>query len=278
MSKLIKEQGKSGSVLPIYMEQATKSINLYGESVQSALGESFFLTPSGDIRPLENVTFICFTNRCGSNYFSEVLDTTGFFDNKGEAFNWNRIQDECSKRGISCFHDYVHEVLSPRKGIGSLIKIGWPQLLYLEKSGLLKKFFTSPKYLWVRRRDFLSQAISLHIALVSGKWKSNQASKATNVAYNYKAISKSVSVILQGNEYFLRDFIFTEKPFIEICYEDFCENLNLYLKKVFQFLNLPGQPLPNSELVRVKIQRNELNDKFRQQFLSDIIANDGGGV
>lgn len=258
--------GEAG--LRIATPRAAKAVETYAEKVCASAGTRFF-EARGCNAPLAGVAMICFTNRCGSNYFAELLQSTGVFDNKGEVFNLESIRNVCRKQAIDSFGQYAHQVLTPSAGLRTAVKIAWPHLVQFGRAGLLNGCFAAPRYVWVRRRDFVAQAVSLHIAKVTGKWSPKQKGAGAIVPYDYGAIARGIEHIFHGNENIHQFLVCTQQPFIEVCYEDLSASPQATLARVFEFLGIAAAPRLDPDKVGVKVQRNEVNETFRNRFLTE---------
>ena len=101
---------------------------------------NYFLTSNSDnkyisdkIHKLECVFFICFTNRCGSNYISQTIASSGVLPQSGEYLNYDTVIENSKKNSLETFADYFHWLIDHAtyndKYFGC--KISFEQLLYI---------------------------------------------------------------------------------------------------------------------------------------------------
>jgi trehalose 2-sulfotransferase len=214
--------------------------------------------------------FICFTNRCGSNFLADVLQNTGLFPEAGEFFNLDAVVNFSQRNNITSFDDYCSE-LARRKAKNKtfISKIGCEQLLMLSKLGQIPNIFNNSKFIWIRRQDILGQAISLSIASRTKQWTSKQTGNGVTPDYNKEQIQKIIKNINKINTNFATYFNLFNASYIEVVYEDFCLNPKVAIEKICNFTGktLQFEEFPEAEL---KVQRNSINDDFRAKFLADM--------
>jgi trehalose 2-sulfotransferase len=214
--------------------------------------------------------FICFTNRCGSNFLADVLASTNFFPHAGEFFNWDTVIRYSQNKQLHSFDDYCLNLIEhTQKNKFFISKIGWQQLILLSKFGQIPNIFDSPKFIWIRRKDILSQAVSLSIANQTKKWASFQAETGINPEYRKNEILTIIKGFNEENLMFTNYFNLFNASVLEIVYEDFCDNLEPHVKKIFKFADQKFHS-PNLDKIHVKIQRDEINEEFKTKFLTDI--------
>ncbi len=123
-----------------------------------------------------DVLFLCFTNRCGSNYLAQLLATTGAFNVAGEFFNAPTVLTHAQERGLRSLPAYFSALstLVPHTGrIAAKVVIG--QLVTLADAGILDALRDRATYLFIERRDRLSQAISARHSLA--EWPLEQRAR-----------------------------------------------------------------------------------------------------
>ena len=101
------------------------------------------------------------------------------------------------------------------------------------------------KYIFLRRKNILRQAISLYKAHENNIWmiKVGQSLKVKNIAYNGIKIKKYLHVIQQKELAWLNFFNRRDIQPLEIYYEDLVENYHETLMKVVEYL---GVKLPDN--------------------------------
>jgi trehalose 2-sulfotransferase len=214
--------------------------------------------------------FICFTNRCGSNFLANVMESTGIFSEAGEYFNWQTIVNISKRKNILSFDDYCIDMIGKKTKNNLFVsKIGWEQLLMISKLGQIPNIFNNSKFIWIQRKDVLGQAISLSIANQTKKWTSKQTGNEIVPEYRKDSIQKIIKGLSNANLIFANYFNLFNADFIEIFYESFCENVEINIKKICDFTGKDFQ-VENLKEVKLEVQRNGINTEFREKFTSDI--------
>ena len=128
-------------------DHETEIVNFFGKDhVVSS-------SSSTEFDDLENV-FICFTNRCGSNYLAEVIESTDYFPSSGEFFNWDTVIDNSKEASLKSLDAFCEKLIHHRKKNNIFIsKIGYLQLFMLSKFGQIPNIINNPKFIWIRRND-----------------------------------------------------------------------------------------------------------------------------
>ena len=227
-------------------------------------------TVSTEFEDLENV-FICFTNRCGSNYLAEVIESTDYFPSSGEFFNWDTVIDNSKDANLVSLDDFCKKLINQRKKNNIFIsKIGYLQLFMLSKFGQIPNIINNPKFIWIRRNDVVSQAVSLVIANQTKQWTSfQQPVDEKKAEYKYHEIMTSINEIIRANVMFENYFKLFNANYLSIFYEDFCEQPLEHMDHISKFLQ-HDDTKPDVAAVRTEIQRNALNEEFKARFLEDI--------
>jgi LPS sulfotransferase NodH len=117
-------------------------------------------------------TFLCFTNRAGSNYLTELLYKVGFGVRVAEEdFNSSSAIAASKLYHMPAFDEYLAYVVKETERNGTLFcKIGSSQLFWLADQGFLSDFFPRAKFVFIRRRDKIAQAVSLYLAKPTGRY------------------------------------------------------------------------------------------------------------
>ena len=142
------------------------------------------------------VVFLCFTNRVGSNYLTDLLNLTGYGIRVAEEdFNSSTALAAAQKHGFKSYDSYLDHIVKVTKRNDTCIwKIGPAQLLWLANRGFISDFFPESKYLLLRRRDKMAQAVSLYAANSTGQYVGD--GRATDVTLNFNKV-EIARVLLQ---------------------------------------------------------------------------------
>ncbi|MBO6635495.1 Stf0 family sulfotransferase [Parvibaculum sp.] len=226
----------------------------------------------GDI-PAGRSTFLCFTNRSGSNFVANCLVSTGNFDAISECFNAPIVINQSRKLGFTSFPEYCAAVKRKMAGQGGAFaaKVSWNQLFFLRRLGLLDSIFEDPRYVLIRRRDLVAQAVSKSIAVQTRRFKSSHPDKGIEPKYDFRDIAGTIRSITTSNGIFMEFFAVTGAPYFEIVYEDFVADPAAHTERLCRWLSLPATAM-NDEKIGLRVQRNELNEAFQRRFVEDMKA------
>jgi LPS sulfotransferase NodH len=212
--------------------------------------------------------FICFTNRCGSNYLAAALESTGRLPRAGEVFGDGIFQNAKLKLGAKSFDEACIQIAKRRMANGIFsAKIAWFQLYLMTKAGIIPHVYGNPKFILISRRDLLDQAISLTIARQSKAWTSDLP-KTTQPVYNRAGIIAAIRALAHCNAQFQMYFsTFGISPF-EVVYEDFITDAPATVRRILDWAELgPGEMDPSK--IKIRQQRDSLNAEWRSRFLGE---------
>lgn len=214
--------------------------------------------------------FICFTNRCGSNFVAQALSSDGKLPQAGENLNFDTVIKQSKKRGFQSFNQYLHWLVSFTSArtnkFGAKLSAG--QLLSLYNKNFLGSFKSPPKFIHVIRRDVISQAISLYIASKTNKWTSLQDGVDAKIEYDPEALIKIVSSICYQNAMFQSLFQLLNLDSYVVFYEEFISQPDTSVTDIGNFLNIKNLNLIHENLTYRK-QANDLNKQFLERFKND---------
>ena len=113
-----------------------------------------------------NFVFICFTNRCGSNFIAETLASDGRLNRASEWWNGGEIVKVCRHQNLETIDRYIEGTCRFNMRNGRLMsKIGVENLVLLYLTGFFDSAALRCQFLFIKRSDTLNQAISLALAL-----------------------------------------------------------------------------------------------------------------
>ena len=215
--------------------------------------------------------FVCFTNRCGSNFLTEVIHSTNFFPSSGEFFNWEVVISNSRRKSIQSLDEFCLYLIRQRQKNNFFIsKIGYLQLFMLSKYGQIPNIINNPKFIWIKRKDVIAQAVSLVIADQTKKWTSyHQPSEEVTPVYKMNSIFLSVHNIVKANIMFETYLKLFNADYLEIIYEDFCDRPIKHMKEICAFLQQDFKK-PNLNKIKTEVQRNSINEEFKAKFLADM--------
>lgn len=212
--------------------------------------------------------FICFTNRCGSNFLGAAIASDGRLARAGENLNYDTVINQSKRNELRSFDEYFYWLINKTKRklkvFGCKTSIG--QLMFLYDIGVLAKFKKPPKFIHVIRKDVIAQAVSLSIANQTKKWTSQQEGVAVEVKYLQANIANIVQSFCKENAMF--SFIFNVlgvQP-LTIYYEDLVDCPEENMCKIGEFIGVEDLKFVPSAIPFQK-QSDERNELFKKRFI-----------
>ena len=238
---------------------------------------------------------ICATHRSGSNLLCQALWHTELAGYPQEAFSPTRSPHIAAEYGVPYnpekqFACYVSALLRLRQTRNEVFgaKIMWSQVSWFidrlradpawpgppnaTLSEVFYSIFPDLRFVWMRRRDKVRQAISLVKAKQTKIYNSMQADAGAvpgEVVYDFAAIDREVRRLHDDDGCWGSFFLQAEiKPFI-VYYEEFVENYHTTIRDLLRFL---GQEVPDDfQTPETNYQRlaDSVNDEWHARFLAE---------
>jgi LPS sulfotransferase NodH len=168
--------------------------------------------------------FLCFTNRVGSNLLTDILDQAGFGVRVAqEDFNSSTVLTASKNHNFNSFSEYLAFLVEiTKKNDTCFWKIGAAQLLWLANRGFISDFMPDSKYVFVRRRDKIAQAVSLYIKNKTGQYLADQPRTVTEEPqFDKNGIARELMWILDNEKIFTFFFTLHNVTALDIWYEGF---------------------------------------------------------
>jgi trehalose 2-sulfotransferase len=251
---------------------------------------------------------VCATQRSGSNFLCNLLSVTCNCGNAHEFFrDWHMASVNRQQGSISPLPD-SREVIQARlaqilkigatsNGVFGMKIMGNQTAVLKEKLNMLPRLgssslwealnllFPNLKYIHLRRKDRIAQAVSFARARQSNIWTVHkrlvQEEKpghpddvtvgATDITYNYKLIAECLADIERQEAFWT---LFFRKSGIEplrLVYEELEHDPDTEVTRVLEHLALSGS-IPGSSIKErgtLKRQRDELNTEWVRRFRQD---------
>jgi len=133
--------------------------------------------------------FICALPRTGSSLIAHLLWRSGAVGYPGEWFWREDAERNRAAWGTRTFPEYLERVLDEGTSSGGVFaaKVMWGyvhELLFelrrlareydADDLALLRRFLPEPRFVWLRRRDVVAQAVSWAKAVQTGQWAAGQ--------------------------------------------------------------------------------------------------------
>jgi LPS sulfotransferase NodH len=217
------------------------------------------------------VFFLCFTNRCGSNFVAQAIASDGSISQAGENLNFDTVINNCSKRHITKFVDYLIWLIRHQTSSSGVcgIKCSAGQLIELINFRIIDQFISS-SFIFVKRNDVVKQAISLLIASQTRHWTSTQSSDSNIVlTLNSDQLFLLMSSISNQNACFEAIFSLASVNVKRIVYEEFVKDPAEHISSIGNHLSIANLQYISSQISYRK-QSSQINqlmyDAMKSEF------------
>lgn len=212
---------------------------------------------------------ICTEARSGSNYLCQLLASTGTLGRPLEYFNhqgrrafedphYPASRDEqlnmILTRGATPNGVYGVKIFSSQ--FDQLARVKWTERL------------PNLHFIHLQRRDVLGQAISRVRAEQTGRFRSYAKGNEQTPYYDREAIARMLSVTAAGHARWRAYFAAKGIAPLDLSYEDIVRDPAGTVSKVASELGEP-QGSVDPSMVDLEIQRDDLNDRWRQRFIRE---------
>ncbi|GLR68883.1 hypothetical protein GCM10010909_35650 [Acidocella aquatica] len=237
-------------------------------AVEAAFGP---LRPDPDARmPPGKFLFLCFTNRCGSNYLAHLLATTGAFNEAGEFFNAETVLEHSRPRGLRSLGAYfatLYHLLPHERHIAA--KAGVDQLAMLADAGILDALGPRAQFVLMERQDRLGQAVSRVIAMQTGRFTTAQAANVPDddLVYSRAAIAGELEKIALANALFYAFFAANGIAPVHTTYEDVLGAPAPVMARIAAAMG-DDALMARPEQVQISRQANAVNQQWRLRYLA----------
>ena len=218
------------------------------------------------------MVFVHFTNRCGSNYFCDVLSSYSRLPSLHESLNFGAVIQKSKAMSLPSFSAYIQEVLCQEP---SIVKVNTDQLRMLINWGYIP--FSSetdaenkPSIISVQRNDVISQAVSFAIASQTGQFTSFQKSRLSpdDVVFDPALVSRLIVGIGKAYQEFLVLTAAIGYNPLRIIYEGFVDSPTAIIQDVCRELNIEFYPQTLKSSYRK--QASDINADHRRKFIASL--------
>jgi LPS sulfotransferase NodH len=213
---------------------------------------------------------ICTSGRSGSNLLCQYLSSTGMLGNPLEYFNgsgrrllgYPEYPDDPSKQ-----IDWILTEGATPNGIYGL-KIFPAQVEQIEKSIRWTELLPDLKFVLLKRRDILGQALSAVRALQTEQWRASMPARGPAL-YDGAQIYERLQIA--ARDYARWDIFFARRAVAAavIIYEDFLVDPQSAVDQVADLFGLRGQARAAGERIDLKSQRDAITEEWRARFLDE---------
>jgi LPS sulfotransferase NodH len=233
--------------------------------IKAALGDF----PAAPFDAPEKILCILFASRAGSSYAGRLLANTPWFGQVGENFAPDQLFAIAARRGLPDLHAAAQWMIRRRGSDRAFgYKAGFSVLASAAQLGFLGDTLERTRFVMLRRRDRIAQAVSLAKAEMSGRFHSNQdgAEALTAEDYDGEAILHCLHRIERA-EHELADFAERVKGVAApvVYYEDICADPAGFVGATLEMLDLP-MPGDFDASVDLEILRDEVSEAWAARF------------
>lgn len=218
--------------------------------------------------------FICFTNRCGSNYLANLLSSTGALNKADEVFNHDRVVAACQENRLSSLHGYVAH-LARAAALNSVLvtKLAIDQLVMLVECGLLDRIIGRSRFIMMERLDKLGQAISLAIAEQNQRWAFYlPATRADEeLRFSHERIVEILDSLTLQHCGFDRFFAWNSIMPVAVHYESLIDDPQALVAAIAPQIGCGALQVDEAQL-ELRPQAGSLNRAWRKRFLAGLRA------
>lgn len=163
---------------------------------------------SGRIRSIKHKYAIAFTARSGSTWLGDILTKSHSLGQPKEWLSTDAAKSTILKSGCGDIGQYYRYIQEKFGGSGVFgVEITWPQFQMANMEAQTTNILSDiPVWFFLRRRDFVAQAVSLHKAISTGHFHSTRDSdEKPEVEYDENSLHVLVARIMR-QEFYWRNF------------------------------------------------------------------------
>ncbi len=229
---------------------------------------------------------VCGTPRSGSSLLCEALANTGIAGQPEEYFQPANEVLWQERWGTSTYAEYLARVIehctTPNGVFG--VKMMWGYFDHFlrhvrQMSGyddrelpvyrLLQSIFPNPRYIWIKRRDTVRQAVSHAKAMQTNLWAVKAESPrvpARTPEFSFMQIDFMAQEIKAHDAAWQRFFTENSIQPLVIVYEDFVASYQETVRETLQRLGIPGAELVECAPRSMKKQADEQSEQWVQRY------------
>lgn len=216
------------------------------------------------------LVILAFTNRCGSNLFSEHLRNTRVIGGLFEATNQDKVIKRSENNDCNSYDTFFRleakRIIDTGRFYG--IKASAAQIAMLHRWNI-PAMFSGTVIFQVQRRNLVEQAVSMTIAKQTGKWSSRNQEIQQDAQFDFPEVANYLERIVQQNVAIQLLVEALELPSKIFYYEDFSRDPSPYIRDALALLghdaDITFMPEP-----RLKKQATALNETFKTAFQTQI--------
>lgn len=244
-------------------------VHYFGEARVNMIREGLAMDRFGGFKAPDKILMMLFPSRCGSNYFGQLLSSTGAFNEVAESFNYLQLAKIRERKKLADTHEAVQWMIDHRgtpKAFG--FKAGFFVLTGAVETGFLSEVLDRTQVVLLRRRDRIGQAISIEKIKLTGRRHSRQPLERplTDDDYDGESIRRQLLNIRKTEDKLAECAERLGKDAPLYYYEDICAEPEMHVRKVCDLLGLDMPPDYEPTKVRLDVLRNDLSDRWAERF------------
>ena len=228
---------------------------------------------------------ICSVQRSGTHLLGSVLRSTRVAGRPGEYFFCKRSETWEGRWGSPSRAAYLERVFrqgtTPNGVFGCVVMwtyferiIGMlhemPAYQHVGPSEVLAAVFNRPKYIWMRRRDRVQQAVSWAIASQTKVWSQKPGDAAQSDAplqFDFELIDQRYSHITADEQSWENYFRQNQIEPLVLFYEDMTASNRAAVERILEFLVVPFPAGLEIGLPTVEKQATEMSEEWAAKYL-----------
>lgn len=230
------------------------------------------VTPPASWSPPATSYLVCTTPRSGSTYLCRLLRGPRDMGRPDEHLAEGR-NTAARKAGGAAWMEAILRDGRTANGVFG-VKLFPPHHQALLQAGIkAEDWLPGLRYVLLRRRDLLGQAISFAIALQTDQWVSWLGpERPREPQYDAALIARLFDRVVEWEGYWRRYFALTAVTPLELDYEEVQQRPSQAVAAIRAHLGLPAAPQaePSEPHLPTRMQRTSRNDEWRQRFLADL--------
>jgi len=235
---------------------------------------------------------ICTTPRSGSNLLCNLLESSGVMGQPKEFLNLDSVILPFARRNslmnledsflyLDTYLDSAVDKFSSNNNVFGM-KLLYDQFEPYMELNNVRKFLQDFKFIWLLRKDVLSQSVSMHIAKETNEWtylneQNNQKEENKNrrdfVKYDEAKISQFLKKLAKDNLKWIEFFSINQIDYLPVTYEDILLNTNQACHNICDFCGVQTNHEFSIKQAKFKKQGNNLNEKFMTTFRNNSALN-----
>jgi trehalose 2-sulfotransferase len=212
---------------------------------------------------------ICTERRSGSNYLGRLLSSTRLLGRAWEFFDKMAVVQS----GIADWPNEPEAQLARIPKASSFDNGVYGLKVFSDHFDATKSTnwttkLPNLKFVYLEREDILGQAISLVRAEQTQEWTTGML-KMGDPIYSRQKIDWVLSDLTKRNARWRLYFARNQIPFLHLVYEEIMLAPQESVQAVADLVGLTQAPVINSAMIDVAIQRDEINDTWRDQYVTE---------